>query len=131
MPDAPSPNAPEKDPRIYFAAERTLLAWIRTGLALMGFGFAIARFGLFLRQMQASQTNLPVHQSWGSPFTGVTLIALGVLINITSSVQYAQTIRQLNEGSWQPGRLSRMGIALAVLLAVLGAIMAVYILDLH
>ena len=131
MPDAPAPNAPERDPRVYFAAERTLLAWIRTGLALMGFGFAIARFGLFLRQMQATQTNLPVHQSWGSPFTGVTLITLGVLINITSSVQYAKTIRQLNEGRWQPGRVSRIGIGLAVLLAILGAIMAIYILDLH
>jgi putative membrane protein len=85
----------EQDPRVYFAAQRTLLAWIRTGLALMGFGFAIARFGLFLREMQASETRPPVHSTWGSPFTGVTLIAL------------------------------------AVFLAVLGAIMAVYVLDLH
>jgi putative membrane protein len=40
----------EKDPRVYFAAERTFLAWIRTGLGLMGIGFAVSRFGLFLRQ---------------------------------------------------------------------------------
>lgn len=39
----------ERDPRVYFAAEPTFLAWIRTGLALMGVGFAVARFGLFLR----------------------------------------------------------------------------------
>ena len=39
---------PESDPRVFFAAERTFLAWIRTGLALMGFGFVVARFGLFL-----------------------------------------------------------------------------------
>lgn len=44
---------PEHDPRTYFAAERTFLAWIRTGLGLMGVGFAVARFGLFLRQMSA------------------------------------------------------------------------------
>ena len=37
------------DPRVYFAAERTLLAWIRTGLTVMAFGFLVARFGLFLR----------------------------------------------------------------------------------
>ena len=42
-------NDPQDDPRIYFAAERTLLAWLRTGLGLMGVGFAVARFGLFLR----------------------------------------------------------------------------------
>ena len=39
----------------YLAAERTLLAWIRTGLALMGFGFVVARFGLFLQQLQIMQ----------------------------------------------------------------------------
>jgi putative membrane protein len=131
MPDAPAPPSPEKDPRVYFAAERTLLAWIRTGLALMGFGFAIARFGLFLRQMQAAQTSLPVHSSWGSPLTGVVLIALGVLVNLTGSFQYASTIRQLSEGSWIPGRVSRTGIALAILLAILGALMAAYLLYLH
>jgi len=38
----------------YLAAERTLLAWIRTGLALMGFGFVVARFGLFLQQLRAA-----------------------------------------------------------------------------
>ena len=42
---------PEQDPRVYFAAERTVLAWLRRGLALMGFGFVVARFGLFLREI--------------------------------------------------------------------------------
>ena len=42
-----------EDPRVPLAAERTFLAWIRTGLALMGFGFVVARFGLFLRELTA------------------------------------------------------------------------------
>jgi len=41
------------DPRVFFAAERTLLAWIRTGLTVMGFGFVVARFGLFLSLLAA------------------------------------------------------------------------------
>jgi putative membrane protein len=41
------------DPRVFFAAERTLLAWIRTGLTIMGFGFVVARFGLFLDLLDA------------------------------------------------------------------------------
>ena len=45
---------PDKDPRVYFAAERTFLAWIRTGLALMGFGFVVARFGIFLREIRST-----------------------------------------------------------------------------
>ena len=44
---------PPEDPRVRFAAERTVLAWMRTGLALMGFGFVVARFGLFLRKIAA------------------------------------------------------------------------------
>ena len=54
----PEPD-PALDPRIYFAAERTLLAWVRTGLALMGFGFVVARFGLFLRELFAIRAVTP------------------------------------------------------------------------
>ena len=54
-PDRSKPKAALSD---YLAAERTLLAWIRTGLALMGFGFVVARFGLFLQQLQAVAEDL-------------------------------------------------------------------------
>ena len=47
-------NQPAEDPRTRFAGERTLLAWVRTGLAMMGFGFVVARFGLFLRELEAT-----------------------------------------------------------------------------
>jgi len=127
----PDPPTPERDPRVYFAAERTLLAWIRTGLALMGFGFAIARFGLFLRQMQSVETNLPVHSTMGAPGSGVTLIAIGVLTTVSGAIQYSRTIHQLSEGRWTPGRINRTAVALAILLGVLGAFMAVYVLLLH
>jgi len=50
--DAPTETKHRAGLSDYLAAERTLLAWIRTGLALMGFGFVVARFGLFLQQLQ-------------------------------------------------------------------------------
>lgn len=121
------PDSPEQDPRVYFAAERTLLAWIRTGVALMGFGFAISRFGFFIREIQITR-NLGTWQPTGaSPVTGVTLMALGVLVNIVSSWEYVRTVRKLNSGTWIPGRISKTGVGLAVVLACLGVTLTIYL----
>jgi putative membrane protein len=118
------PSAPERDPRVYFAAERTLLAWIRTGLALMGLGFAIARFGLFIREINLTGPNAKAAFP-GSTFTGISLIAIGVVVNVIGTVDYTRTIDALKKGVWIPGRISRTGIALAATLAVIGVLMAV------
>ena len=68
------------DLRDSLAAERTFLAWIRTGLALMGFGFVVARFGLFLQQLQFIQ-HLPSVPTYGlSLWFGTALIAAGVVV---------------------------------------------------
>lgn len=123
MAEAPL-NSPERDPRVYFAAERTLLAWIRTGLALMGLGFAIARFGLFIREIHITGIGSPTSFS-GSTFTGISLIALGVLVNLIGMVDYSRTIRALRQGEWIPGKISRTGVALASALAILGVLMAI------
>src|SRR5258708_15483926 len=63
-----------KDPRIYFAAERTFLAWIRTGLALMGFGFVVARFGLFLRESAAASHVSEVKSYGFSIWAGTAMV---------------------------------------------------------
>ena len=122
------PDQPQDDPRVYFAAERTFLAWIRTGLALMGVGFAVARFGLFLRQMRASETGAPVHAFGGSVPSGVTVVALGVVILVAAVVQHVRTVHALRSGTWQPGQVSVLAVTLALLLAVGGVAIGAYLL---
>jgi putative membrane protein len=65
----------------YLAAERTLLAWIRTGLAMMGFGFVVARFGLFLQQLEVVRNAQPAHSYGLSLWFGTALIAAGVCVS--------------------------------------------------
>lgn len=119
------------DPRVYFAAERTFLAWIRTGLGLMGVGFAVARFGLFLREMQASQSHMPVHATGSSVYSGVALVALGVVVNVSAVSHHIRLVRELRSGTWMAGRVSTNAVVLALLLAVVGVAMGVYLLFLR
>jgi putative membrane protein len=108
------------DPKTYFAAERTFLAWIRTGLGLMGVGFAVARFGFFLSEFRGAELHAPAHGLGLSVYSGVALVILGVLVNVSAVTHHLRTIRELQAGSWKP-RISRNGIALGLLLALVGA----------
>jgi putative membrane protein len=117
-----------RDPRVYFAAERTLLAWIRTGIALMGFGFVVARFGLFLRELRFA-AGAPLTAPTGLSLWGGTLLVLiGVVVNVASTFRYVQTLRDLNAGKDVAGRPSALGIGLALVLAVVGLGVAAYLM---
>ena len=121
-------SAAEKDPRVYFAAERTFLAWIRTGLGLMGVGFAVARFGLFLREMGANATHLTAHTMSLSVISGVALVAIGVVVVINAAVRHILIVRELRSGKWIAGQISKSAVGLAGLLALLGIGMGLYLL---
>jgi uncharacterized protein (DUF302 family)/uncharacterized membrane protein YidH (DUF202 family) len=111
------------------AAERTLLAWIRTGLALMGLGFVLARFGIFLREVGLFQPGLRA-QSYGlSLWFGTALILLGVSVCALSVPRYLRLLKQTGEGHASFMRPSLLGVSTAVVLAVLGLAMAVYLLS--
>src|SRR5215472_13116986 len=76
----PMPDRTNSGPSDYLAAERTLLASIRTGLALMGFGFVVARFGLFLDALLGNRTGLASQRHDLSFWFGTALILAGVLV---------------------------------------------------
>ena len=119
------------DPRVYFAAERTFLAWIRTGLGLMGVGFAVSRFGLFLREMHGMDMHSPIRTTGLSVFSGVALVVLGVIVNIAAVLHHIRVTRELRDGTWIAGRVSQGAVTLGIILAAIGIGMAIYLLYLR
>src|SRR6185436_9688793 len=98
-------QASGEDPRVRFAGERTLLAWIRTGIAMMGFGFVVARFGLFLREVAATEHLAPPRSVGFSLWIGVGLLFLGVAVNIVAAMQHCWFLRSLERNeAFRPPR---------------------------
>jgi putative membrane protein len=100
------PQRNEHDPRVFFAAERTLLAWIRTALALMGLGFVVARFDV----LAAGPSSL---------LAGTALIAVSVAFILAAVKIYVATVRRLGRGEPFEGHVSPLAMTLAGLLALL------------
>jgi len=121
------PEELHRDPRVYLAAERTFLAWVRTSLALMAFGFVVSRFGLFLRVLESSGgQSLPEPLALSLPL-GVFLVLLGVMADIFAAWRHLRYIRALNQGLPIAEHPSTPPIVLAIILAVLGLVMAFYL----
>jgi uncharacterized protein (DUF302 family)/uncharacterized membrane protein YidH (DUF202 family) len=114
-------------PSDYLAAERTFLAWIRTGLALMGFGFVVARFGLFLQALQAGSTSLAGQPHGPSVWFGTALLVLGVGVNIVSAWRHIRLVHALDQGGSGIHGPSSLAVGVALILAVVGLAMAIYL----
>src|SRR5436305_11259782 len=91
----PEPISPT-DPRVRLAAERTLLAWVRTGLAMMAFGFVVARFGLFLHELAPVRPDAPPRSTGLSLAFGTTFILLGVGATLWAAREHARFLRRLD-----------------------------------
>lgn len=112
------------DPRVLFAAERTLLAWQRTAIALMGFGFVVERFGLFLRMV--GNAPLSPSQRGFSLWLGVALLLLGAAVSVASALQFRTVLRGLGEREIPRGYWTGLGVWVNFLLAGIGLALAVH-----
>lgn len=105
------------DPRTLLANDRTLLSWLRTGLALMAFGFVVSKFNIFL--------HLQIHSSDSARWLGALLVASGIVVMLGAIFVYTQNQNSLARG--EPMKPSHAPLALAVFLVLIGIGVLLYL----
>jgi putative membrane protein len=118
-------SEPAADSRVYFAAERTMLAWLRTGIAIMAFGFVVARFELVLRLMRLQANAAALPEPDLSPYLGTALVVLGVVAIGAGAVRYRRFNLQLPLAARPTPRVHWLPLALAWALVGIGTLLAV------
>jgi putative membrane protein len=109
----------------HLANERTFLAWMRTGLATITFGFVVERFGLLLRELGFKSIVVGVSFHY-STFFGVALTVLGVVTMIVALLNFLHNRKAIDQEEFHPQ--AWYAIVLTVLASVIGALLAVYLL---
>jgi len=121
--------------RVHMANERTFLAWIRTSIGIMAFGFVVEKFALFLKQISfflgkvgpPRLESLPPHLTppgWSSIF-GIFLVGLGALMGILAFIRYKKTEKQIDQDTWHPSLL--LDILLTMAIAAIGVFLIIYL----
>lgn len=111
--------------REHLANERTFLAWIRTSIALMGFGFVIVKFGLFLKQITLLFQTADYPSKAHSSVVGVVMVAVGILLALMAFIQYRKHEAQLRNNSYYP---SSMLMLFTTLVLIIGGVLLIFYL---
>jgi putative membrane protein len=111
------------DPRVPFAAERTLLAWLRAGIGLVGLGFVVARFGLFVHALRAGRAEPapPAAEEYATGLAGIALVFIGMGAMLAAARQHARFLAGWPAHDFPPGYSTRSVLVLTVLVALISA----------
>ncbi|PCI54512.1 MAG: hypothetical protein COB34_07710 [Methylophilaceae bacterium] len=118
----------QSDPRVFFAAERTLLAWLRTGLTIIGLGFVISRFGLFI-QLLGMQPQLSAQHAnaLSTTILGISFVVMGSLVIATAAIQHKRFVRSLTLQQLPAAYSYTLAFAMSMFVAMLGMTLAAYL----
>ena len=118
--------------RVHMANERTFLAWIRTSIGIMAFGFVVEKFALFIKQMSLILGNanienaLPPAHAY-SAIVGIFLVGLGTLMGLLAFVRYKKVERQIDEDTYQPSSI--LDILLTISVLAVGIFLVIYLIQ--
>jgi putative membrane protein len=124
-------SAGVRNRRVHMANERTFLAWIRTSIGIMAFGFVVEKFALFIKQMSlilgnANIENVSPPSHGYSAIVGIFLVGFGTLMGLLAFVRYKKVERQINEDTYQPSSILYILLTISVL--AVGIFLVVYLI---
>ena len=116
------------NPSDHLANERTFLAWIRTSIAIMGFGFVVVKFALFIKQISLVLTNKQaVLPGKGySTQIGILLVAVGAFMAMYSYLRYRTTEKQLINSAYKPSVLPALILTIGIV--IVGTLLVIYLI---
>ena len=112
--------------RVHMANERTFLAWIRTSIAIMAFGFVVEKFSLFVKQMGyylGKEVSPPPPGQ--SSIIGIVLVGLGVIMGVLAFLRYKKVEQQIDDDTYKPSVMLSVMLFLSVL--AIGVFLMLYL----
>ena len=113
------------DPRVLFAAERTLLAWVRSSISVTALGFVVAKFALLIESLQIRPSVTGHH--WLAVAIGIGLVIAGIFMSVLGALQYRVALRNVPPSDIPPGYRPHAVEIVAYSLAALGILLAFYL----
>lgn len=119
----------QQNAREHLANERTLLAWIRTSIGIMAFGFVVVKFSLFIKQISLllGKTAILPPQHGYSSMIGILLVAVGAMVILFAYIKYKQTEKQLNDEAFKSS--SKLIFSLTIIIFSISILLILYLIE--